>query len=386
MSGHCPWNCGRAGALVLGCWGLIVLAACSETAHEGDAPRNAADQFPIVRPDVQTFQLRRTDESLRTASARSLLNRLASYQRLATVGALEEPAEQIFGKIEDVVVAEGRVYILDSQANNVRGFDRNGELVIQGGRSGEGPGEFLHPLSLEVDRTGTVYVGELEHTIEVFTPVGSELKPDHQLQVDVAAHDMCAAGDELIVHGWDMDRNTVLHRFSMAGHREADFASFLSPEYNPLLISQLSVGKIACVPDDDQVVVVPHGTIPEVRAYSFGATPRWLDEIEHYVPTDIETSGPSYSVRIPDEGFNRLYSITRPWADHLLLQISFITRDDNRERKPFTELHSYAIEVDSGRGEYLGTGVPPIVAAQPDECYVSSPSGPLPRLSLHCRN
>lgn len=51
-----------------------------------------------------------------------------------------------------------RIYVLDEAAPRILVFDFDGALVGELGREGQGPGEYVDPVGLSVDRDGRVYV------------------------------------------------------------------------------------------------------------------------------------------------------------------------------------------------------------------------------------
>lgn len=60
-----------------------------------------------------------------------------------TIGALDGAEEYTFGKVAGLVVAgDGRIYVGDTQALEVRVYSPGGEFLFRFGRDGEGPGEF----------------------------------------------------------------------------------------------------------------------------------------------------------------------------------------------------------------------------------------------------
>ena len=66
-----------------------------------------------------------------------------------SLGALEEPPEQVFGRISGLAAGEeGEVWILDGQVPAVRPFDPDGSAGGVIGGEGEGPGEFLRPMGI----------------------------------------------------------------------------------------------------------------------------------------------------------------------------------------------------------------------------------------------
>lgn len=57
--------------------------------------------------------------------------------------------DEFFGVISDIDIdANGDVYLLDSQLNEVKVYSKDGEFLRSMGREGEGPGEFRGPVSM----------------------------------------------------------------------------------------------------------------------------------------------------------------------------------------------------------------------------------------------
>lgn len=59
------------------------------------------------------------------------------------IGSSDGAAANVFGSVSGLAVAhDGRIYIADGQANELRVFSSDGQLLTRGGGQGEGPGEF----------------------------------------------------------------------------------------------------------------------------------------------------------------------------------------------------------------------------------------------------
>lgn len=59
-----------------------------------------------------------------------------------SIGMVDGPSEYLFGRVVDVDAAsDGRIYVLDQQAAEVRVFDPEGSYLYSFGRAGQGPGE-----------------------------------------------------------------------------------------------------------------------------------------------------------------------------------------------------------------------------------------------------
>lgn len=79
--------------------------------------------------------------------------------RTLRLGTLEGEGPEAFGSIASLTVGpEGRVYVADGQAMEVRVFSSDGEFLRALGGQGEGPGEFRALDGVELGPAGTLYV------------------------------------------------------------------------------------------------------------------------------------------------------------------------------------------------------------------------------------
>lgn len=78
------------------------------------------------------------------------------------LGSLEGEGPELFGRVGDVEVdGGGRIYVLDTQASEVRVFGPGGDHIATFGRPGEGPGELKQPRGLELGPDGDVWIVDL---------------------------------------------------------------------------------------------------------------------------------------------------------------------------------------------------------------------------------
>jgi len=76
-----------------------------------------------------------------------------------SIGTLDGDAPYIFGDVVSLDVdSVGRVYVLDTQAREVRVFSDSGDHIRTLGRRGEGPGEFRSPVHVRVTPDGRIVV------------------------------------------------------------------------------------------------------------------------------------------------------------------------------------------------------------------------------------
>jgi len=78
------------------------------------------------------------------------------------IGDVDTEDEHVaFNYPSDVAVAkDGAVYILDAGNTRIQKFGLDGKYLATIGRKGQGPGEFILPDSLDIDRDGNLVVGD----------------------------------------------------------------------------------------------------------------------------------------------------------------------------------------------------------------------------------
>lgn len=88
----------------------------------------------------------------------------------------ESDENYLFYRVWDIQAdAKGNIYVLDSGANRIQKYDKNGRYLRTIGRQGQGPGEFERPIILTIDKKNNLYVGEMVK-IHMFDPEGKFVK------------------------------------------------------------------------------------------------------------------------------------------------------------------------------------------------------------------
>jgi hypothetical protein len=109
-----------------------------------------------------------------------VMNPKESIEKQATVKLKEawriggEDDEEIFGVITDILAdADGNIYMLDAQLNEIKVYSEDGEYLRTIGREGEGPGEFRGAFSMFLVPGGNIGVLQtFPSKIVVLTPDG----------------------------------------------------------------------------------------------------------------------------------------------------------------------------------------------------------------------
>ena len=94
------------------------------------------------------------------------------------IGSDTSGGPELFGNIGSFDVdAQGRAFILDDQAQEIRIFDSEGAFVRTVGSRGEGPGEFVQATSVDVSSNGEIWVTEMQQgQLNIFDSTGSLLR------------------------------------------------------------------------------------------------------------------------------------------------------------------------------------------------------------------
>ncbi len=76
-----------------------------------------------------------------------------------------------------VALAQGKIYIADTDAHRVVVLDPDGKTVLSWGTKGDKPGQFKSPAGISVDEQGRVYVSDTgNHRIQVFDAGGKVIR------------------------------------------------------------------------------------------------------------------------------------------------------------------------------------------------------------------
>lgn len=127
---------------------LAVMAACGAT---GCSPADGPDALTETIGDTTI---------VRTLSG-SVWGAEATLVPEVSIGELDGPEEYLFGSVYSIAVdGDGRFFVLDGQAQQIRVYDPEGVHVETVARRGEGPGELRNAFSVAVLPDGRVLAHE----------------------------------------------------------------------------------------------------------------------------------------------------------------------------------------------------------------------------------
>ena len=126
---------------------LAIAASCdnsgSDTRWAGSIDTLASGRVVIANPETGAWD---------SASAWTIVEELR-------IGTMDGTGRELFGSVAGIEVdAQGRIWVLDRNAKEVRVFASDGSHVRTMGRLGSGPGEFRDPIGIALSRAGEAWI------------------------------------------------------------------------------------------------------------------------------------------------------------------------------------------------------------------------------------
>ncbi len=90
------------------------------------------------------------------------------------LGELEDKDPNLhFFEITDITKdISGNIYIIDMGNSKIKKFDRDENLLMMFGNKGQGPGEFIAPMSIDIDDQGNIWIADQIGVIQKFSMDG----------------------------------------------------------------------------------------------------------------------------------------------------------------------------------------------------------------------
>jgi hypothetical protein len=167
----------------------------------------------------------------------------------------ESDENYLFYRVWDIQAdAQGNIYVLDSGANRIQKYEKNGTYLRTIGRQGQGPGEFGIPVILTMDKNDNLYVGEMTK-IHMFDREGKFKKttkipffymnftPDGQGNFIVTGRITIEGAQNLGVLILDSDGETIKKIAEFPGLPMHETGMTISHDYSPELRSAAMANK-----------------------------------------------------------------------------------------------------------------------------------------------
>lgn len=306
---------------------------------------------------------------------------------VVVIGELDGRPATTFGKIESVVVdADGRIYVLDSMAQEIRVFDAEGMHLQTVGRMGGGPGEFQEPRGLTILGSQLLVLDARQMRITSYELADSLAYLD-ETRIDIYGMDMCALDDRLFILGFSVDdladlrADTLVHEFSLQCDEAVHLSAFGESFSDHPVLSRTLASGIECLESINAVAVFSR-ELGRATAYSPEGELTW-----RYVPEEWEQIGlegnldGSATWSCPESGsYEYLMGLASVRADEVTLQVA--PGDCLAHKSPDESTEVEWRTVDAARGELWRqeTGCR-VMAVRSDTVYCAA-QDPYPRIAV----
>ncbi len=250
---------------------------------------------------------------------------------------------------------DGRLLVLDREASVVRIVSPDGRQVGRIGRPGRGPGDFFNPLSVAVDASGDVYVGDLLRRVQRFRPDGADFALDTVLPLSASPLGLCVFDSLLVVHGTDLTDPSVIQVYTTRGEPVRRFgAGYRSPA--AAINWQFSRGRMACLPGNR--IAWAAGAMPVVRVFTIGGRTVRLAVVADAHPSIVaELPNEGYKLEdTPDGRWDHVVSLAALPGGRILLQMGISNAESRKAGDDYARLISIVLPPDAGGSIERTTG------------------------------
>lgn len=302
-----------------------------------------------------------------------------------TIGMFEGPSEQIFGRVGAIQrTPDGDFAILDSQANRISVFSRDGEFITYFGRSGRGPGEFTNPKDMIIRRNGLVLVADGDFRLLSYRKHGVIYEPSESVKLEYRPEALCVNHPtQLHLHSFNLNRTlrrNVIHTYE--GKRLLTSYGEIYETDNPLVYGRLTQGLLECsrsLPD------IYYGSLAMGQVWSFkdDGTINWVTRFDDFTQMKvIEIGNGLRQTRSDSKYTNYLLNLTEGPNRSLIVQIVGQTSEDFDNKVDFSVVDTYVLDPWTGEGVYLGNDLGGFILYADDEQMAVAHERPYPFVEI----
>lgn len=379
-------NCGSLPILTL--VALLLLSACRMSSDEVADAAVPGEALPTTTHPTSASIDRKTAIAIRVSKSSeatgSVENDVEMLRSLAEttlfkIGAEEGGDHEIFGAVAAaILMADGRVAILDENPAPIRVFAPDGSPLYSIGRPGLGPGEFRAPLTMDVAENQALIVVDRDRRVSTY--VDTTLVATATLSVN--PNGACAGGTLLFVSALDIEASTSIQRYDLETDGATGFGEPY-PEGPPLTRDALTGGAIACSKGRDHVFAIDT-YLPFVMSYNRDGQLRWTAQIEDFVPRNIESGKrddgrPYVRYTYLDDYMANLVALS---SGNVLVQVAHSTMQSSQQRKPYDTITTYVLDHRTGHGAFAGDDIPWVEYASANRILTLRQS-PYPIVTVH---
>ncbi len=171
------------------------------------------------------------------------------------LGETEEDINQYF-RFPRAVIADkkGNIYICDTNAVEVKKFDKNGKFLWSLNKKGQGPGEFNRPIDIALDKIGNIYVSDQNNRkIETFSE-GGKYKEGFKTEIGAPLEIAVNSKGYIYITLLRSINENILHKLNSKGELVSSFVKVNKEEENDFIQSAKNSVSF-CIDHDDNIII-----------------------------------------------------------------------------------------------------------------------------------
>ncbi len=233
----------------------------------------------------------------------------------------------------------------------------------------------LTPTSLARHNAGVWFVGDWSSTIKLFKEAQQGWAPAGTIPTEGIVSAACSLGDRVVVRGAFADGSDV-HEYALDGEITRRYSSSYK-HWSAIVRPSMSAGLVACGPGRPVIVTVTNA-FPFVQGYSRDGKLLWTTEITKMRLNRVafgHTPSGQDSVRHERDAINDTPASLTYLTDELVL-FQFVRVQKSAVDQMHATVHSVVLSATTGRGAFVISELPLVLAASWPRLYTTSVSDP----------
>lgn len=346
---------------------LVLLSACSSGSEKPGNISGIAHPLENSYLNLDEYETFTIPENIDT----TVETKFSNARQIMLEGQFFGDEHKTFGMVTDILVdSNGNVFVLETETNEIRMFDKDGNFVQKFGGAGRGPGEYRQPEAIELIETDEnlfLLVADGFYKVDVYNVSESELV--ETLTVDYTPKDICYTNNSLFIHGFRNPEETqkIIHRYERESTTFSYVNSFgdMYPSDNNWISRRLGEVQLSC--NDNRTVTTVNKKFPLLHHYNAETGDLlWKRYIEgQQLRPAVEGKRGGRTTLVYDTNDSKVDMISSMISEGSSLYMQYIRGYMSRNislEKILDENKIYTIKVDlnTGEGEFLGSGVIPL--------------------------
>ena len=269
------------------------------------------------------------------------------------IGVAEGERYEMLGDIADIEVdADGRIFIVDRELDEVLFYSADGSHLGFFGGPGEGPGEFNEPGELSLSESGRKAVVFSRGRIQVFERQENGQFLYRSSFPSIGDHG-CVMNDHIYVLRYYSGNPGNIQKLTMEGEWVASFG-YTYKSKSQMVTRRLSTGgwsRLACS-ERHGVVGMIVARIPVLHGYSEDGELLWRVKFEDMKSSPVEETNRGTTLTYkPSSKGDAMAAYLFVDEDGEYFNLTYLVNPGIGKTAPY---HYYRVDVRTGRGQYLG--------------------------------